>query len=165
MKWILAAFLTLGCGGRTEEPGTAPSQDAGSPDLPSIWFDSSSPFYAAQQAWGLPAPSEPELVVEYANLVQRDCHVNTGYTALGCLTQDGRIIIQPLNAPTTRAVLLHEVGHLLVGPGHIDSNGPVDGCALGDGYKSSFVMCTYGSLSDELTPRDRSWANLVSDGL
>jgi len=150
---VAAAILGLACGAPVE-PNEAPAP------APSVWLDESSPLFAAQQAWGMPLPWEPEVVLDFGT--REEIAVECGYPGAhpSACTQPsmGRILFATGETPERLAAAKeHELGHILAGSEHGHIVDPV-GCPEPTGgpgdRQGDYIMCTYGKVVPGLTDAD-----------
>jgi hypothetical protein len=122
--------------------GAVPSADA------DVWLSADHPLAAAQAAWGLPLEAPVELVVLPRGDVGAACGV-PDEAPFGCvLTTEAIAVSEHLEGDRRAEVLVHELGHILGGGGHLD----LPGCP--DGARGEHVMCANGAERPTLTPED-----------
>lgn len=146
----LAALALMGCGVYEEAPPTdAPNWST------QVWLAPESPGYAAQQAWGLPLPWQPEFVVADEATLQAQCGIAPDSGAVGgCTDLDGHTVWlwADMDPALWEPTVLHEIGHVISKRGHIES--PACGERNDD---STYVMCTFGAVTDAPTETDFEW--------
>lgn len=117
-----------------------------------VWLDESSPLYEAQEAWGMPLPWAPEVVMDFGT--REDLGVYCGHpgsSPTGC-GLGHQVLFATGETPERLAVSkLHEMGHILAGAerGHIED---AEHCP--DNRRGDFLMCTYSRLVAEPTDAD-----------
>jgi hypothetical protein len=117
-----------------------------------IWLPESSPLYAAQKAWGLPARAVPEFRLVPGSEVASACGFPSYEYVMGCTTLEiDRVLVRwDMPAPDIESTKVHEMGHFLA---HKLSHVSADLCAEG-----SHLMCLRGTDMFEPTPEDFDWA-------
>lgn len=144
---IALALLLAACGAAETRPEASAAE---------VWVNPASPLYEAQQAWALPLPYEPSIVLDAGTgpEVAELCGFPGG-DAAACLEQGTRTLLVAGDRPDRiKSALRHEFGHLyLTGSGrvHIDDPRCHDDSATEYG---DFVMCAYSRTDGELQPED-----------
>lgn len=148
-RWIaLAALAAVGCAGVSDAPTSTP--------VNTVWLDESSPLYEAQQAWGMPLPFAPTVVLDAGTgpEVAELCGFPGG-NAAACLMQGTETLLVAGDRPDrVESALRHELGHIyLTGTGrvHIEDARCHDDS---DSVYGEFVMCAYSRTDAELQPED-----------
>ena len=114
-----------------------------------VWLPEGHPLAAAQAAWGLPLEAPVEVVEYPADAIGAACG-HPELSPLGCrLSLDAIAVSDDLEGDRRQEVLIHELGHVLAGGGHL----ALPGCPT-DGSPGQHVMCAFGAASPTLTPED-----------
>lgn len=153
------SLANMGCSAAGQRDATGDPFVVSPAEHTEVWLPVTSPLYAAQRAWGLPAVATPILRVVSEAAVEDACDLhydNTTAYAQGCTDFDTNEIFinNSMDFATTEATKVHELGHYLARKGeHIDSPLCVDSNAL-----SPYIMCAYGATLSEPTKEDFDWA-------
>ena len=116
-----------------------------------VWLPEGHPLAAAQAAWGMPLWAPVEVIELSRDDIGAACGV-PDQAPYGCaLSEEAIAVGDHVHGERRAEVLLHELGHILGGGGHLDAPDCVEG------HPGAHVMCANGAATPTLTPEDFDW--------